>query len=380
MNRRVNILLYVKTPSGLWQWEPIPKNRRTGAYLWSKAKGNQFHLSWREGKRRYYKKAGTTPAEALEAQRRKEFELIGRAVLNDGRKVPRPEQRGMAIEAAVADYLDFVKKKKRPNTLKRYRAVLTHFQTFFRPYTQLATIIPSDIDAFRDERLIQKNPWGGKITARNVNSEVAMIRAFFYYLIKFRDPSLLNPAARLKPLAVTKPVVDVYDEKDLESFFDACNPEELAVFKTFYYTGLRDQELAHLHWSDLNLRKEILTVRAKPEVGFIPKDWEREIPLNPKLVAILKELPHEHEQLVFPSFRGRPNGHLLRMLKRVVARAKLPGRWYLHRFRKTFATRALDLGGDIRTVQELLGHKDIATTARYLGTSTEKMREAVRKL
>jgi integrase/recombinase XerD len=191
-----------------------------------------------------------------------------------------------------------------------------------------------------------------------------MIRAFFYYLIKFRDPSLPNPAARLKPLAVTKPVVDIYDEKDLESFFDACNPEELAVFKTFYYTGLRDQELAYLHWSDLNLRKEVLTVRAKPEVGFIPKDWEeREIPLNPKLVAILKELPHDHEQLVFPSFRGRPNGHLLRMLKRVVARAKLPGRWYLHRFRKTFATRALDLGGDIRTVQELLGHKDIATTA-----------------
>lgn len=192
---------------------------------------------------------------------------------------------------------------------------------------------------------------------------------------------LPNPAARLKPLAVTKPLVEVYDEKDIESFFLACGPEELAVFKTFYYTGLCEQELAHLHWSDLNLRREILTVRAKPEEGFIPKDWEeREIPLHPELVGLLKMPRRRHQDLVFPSFRGQPNGHLLRMLKGVVARAGLPGRWYLHKFRKTFATRTLEKGGDISTVQALLGHKNLTTTARYLSTSTERMREAVKRL
>jgi hypothetical protein len=54
MHRRVNILQYVKTPIGRWQWEPIPKNRRTGSYLWSKAKSNQFYVVWREEKRRHY--------------------------------------------------------------------------------------------------------------------------------------------------------------------------------------------------------------------------------------------------------------------------------------------------------------------------------------
>jgi len=149
----------------------------------------------------------------------------------------------------------------------------------------------------------------------------------------------------------------------------------------FYYTGLRDQELAHLQWSDLNLAKGFLRVGAKPEHGFVPKDWEeREIPLHADLVAILKELPRKHAKLVFPSFRGNPNGHLLRLLNTIVDRAKLPGRWYVHKFRKTFATRALEKGADIRTVQALLGHKNITTTARYLSTSTDKMREAVRKL
>ena len=67
------------------------------------------------------------------------------------------------------------------------------------------------------------------------------------------------------------------------------------------------------------------------------------------------------------------------MLKEVVEHAKLRGHWYLHKFRKTFATRALE-SADIRTVQALLGHKNITTTARYLSTSTDKMRQAVATL
>ena len=230
---------------------------------------------------------------------------------------------------------------------------------------------------FRDKRLEDTNPWGQRITPRNVNYEVATIRAFYYYLKRFRDPALSNPAAGLKPLATTRTVVDTYEEEELERFFEACTIPERAIFKAFYYTGLREQELEYLDWSDLNFKKKILTVRAKPEEGFIPKDWEeRTIPLHPELVELLMQLPRRNH-LVFPSFRGNPNGHLLRMLNLIVKRAELPGRWYLHKFRKTFATRALEKGADIRTVQALLGHKNITTTARYLSTSTDKMRQAV---
>jgi integrase len=317
----------------------------------------------------------------LEAKRRKEFELAGRAVLQGGKQIPKPQNGSFTIEAAVADFLEFTKIKKRPNTHKRYRAVLDHFRAFAKPYTQVGAISPPDIDAYRDERLAEKNTRGKPISPRNVNYEVATIRSFCYYLQKFRDPSLPNPAARLKSLAVTKTIVDTYDEAELEKFLQACTKEEQAIFKTFYYTGLREQELAHLHWSDLSLVKGVLTVRAKPEEGFIPKDWEeREIPLHPSLVTLLKKLPRRHADLVFPTLKGNPNGHLLRMLKEVVERAKLRGHWYLHKFRKTLATRALEKGANIRTVQALLGHKNITTTARYLSTSTDKMRQAVAKL
>ena len=71
----------------------------------------------------------------------------------------------------------------------------------------------------------------------------------------------------------------------------------------------KDFELAGRALLDgFEFNKGLLTVRSKPEEGFIPKDWEeREIPLHPELVALLKELPRKHAHLVFPSFRSKPN-------------------------------------------------------------------------
>lgn len=168
MHRHVNVLQYVKTPAGRWQWAPIPRNPRTGDYVCSKAKSRHFYIVWREHDRGHYQKAGTTPATALEAQRRKEYELAGRAVLDQGKKIPKPKDGGLTIEGAVADFLEFLKKKRRPNTLKRYRAVLDHFRLFFKPYVFMAAIKPADIDAYRDQRLEQTNPRGKKLTARRL--------------------------------------------------------------------------------------------------------------------------------------------------------------------------------------------------------------------
>ena len=233
MHRKVNIQQYVKTPSGRWQWESIPKNPRTGHYLWVKTKSSHFYLVWRERNKKRYEKAGASPSEVLEAKRRKEFELAGRAILESGRKLERPREHGLTVEPAIEKFLDFIKNKKRPNTHKRYRIVMDHVKRFFRSGTPLDSITAADIDAFRDERLKEKNPWEGSITPRNVNYEVSVIRTFFYYLHRFHDPDLKNPAANMKNLAVTKTIVDSYDEGELKAFFKACIPMEKAIFKMF---------------------------------------------------------------------------------------------------------------------------------------------------
>ena len=122
-HRRVKILQFVKAPSGRWRWQTIPKNRTTGSHVWPKVKSNYFWIFWRDEKPRHYQKAGSTPSETFEAKRKKEFALAGGAVLQDGEQFPRPQNGGLTIGAAMADFPEFAKKKKKPIAHKRHHAL-----------------------------------------------------------------------------------------------------------------------------------------------------------------------------------------------------------------------------------------------------------------
>ena len=123
--------------------------------------------------------------------------------------------------------------------------------------------------------------------------------------------------------------------------------------------------------------REHLVVPAKP--GFTPKDYEqREVPIPAELAAVLRRL-RRRSQWVFPNHKGEREGHLLRRLKQVARRAGVE-RATLHKFRHSYATRLLESGADIVTVQRLLGHSDLDTTRRYLNPDVERKRAAVQRL
>ena len=132
-------------------------------------------------------------------------------------------------------------------------------------------------------------------------------------------------------------------------------------------------------------RSESLRRRRKPDFGWTPKAYkEREIPIPDKLVRSLKGWKANADAtcpLVFPNSNCSPNGHFLRMCmcKAVAKRAELPeDDFWLHKFRATFATRALRSGVDRRTVQMWMGHTDLERTMRYLKPNRGKaVREKV---
>ncbi len=178
--------------------------------------------------------------------------------------------------------------------------------------------------------------------------------------------------------------------KKLPRLLKADEPERLLrattrqrdrlLLLTMLYTGLRVAEMCDLDARDLDFEGKTLWVRC----GKGGKD--RLVPLVKHLVGPLRGwLAGRTSGPVFPSREG--GGPLTTravqyLFKRLAAKAKLPHpeNCHPHAFRHCFATRLLARGANLRVVQELLGHSNLATTELYTHVENEQLRSAVDRL
>lgn len=163
--------------------------------------------------------------------------------------------------------------------------------------------------------------------------------------------------------------------------------------------GLRDQELRHAEFTDIIIADKVFRVQGKSHYKFKVKDWEqRDIPIPDDLLDELKTRKKscKGKNLILATRNNKPNTKMLLAIKGLARRSKLNcGRcdgcksrrhecaeFDLHKFRRTYITTLLRSGIDLRTVQAYAGHKDLASTMRYLrpaaGEEARKKVNAVR--
>lgn len=173
--------------------------------------------------------------------------------------------------------------------------------------------------------------------------------------------------------------VDKYSTDEINQLMAAADVDEADLIQFFLRLGVRDEETAFAKWTDIDWQTSTFHVQEKPEFRWKTKDKEdRWIPFNGGLLERLKarqERQTPKSELIFPNSLGKPDGKLIRRLRRVAKRAGYAARPTLHRFRRTFASMMI-AKCDLQTVQQLLGHSDIKTTSLYLAPDTEMARKA----
>ncbi len=213
----------------------------------------------------------------------------------------------------------------------------------------------------------------------------------------------VSPADHVKMPKVGKPLIRIIEFDEFERILKACTPphevgpttdcnaaRNRAIFWVLWDTGIRLAELCALRLSNFNREKGAIIVHGKGEK-------ERRIALGRNALRSLLlyidryrpnerrllELGNPGEEHVFLSESGFPlTRHGVNMLfTRIRERAGLPKdkRISPHIFRHTFAVRYLMLGGDIYSLQELLGHEDIATIKLYMHLNDVLIQEQKRK-
>ena len=356
----VNLLKQVKIDDR-WLLRSIPK-KANGQRDWSALPDGNYFIEFREKGKRRRLPAGATVAQALEVQRRKQAELEAIAF---GIIVPRPRPEDLPkpvlIDGLIDRYLDQIETLKKPNTFRKYNAVLKRFAKHFADRT-LDAVSVEDLNDF-----IVKLKKGG-MSPNTVLHNVIIIAQF----CKRNGRSGITRQVQLPERISSLP--REYTQEELTKFLAACVDSEVALFSTFLLTGFREQEVMYLSWPDVNQRLRTIRVTAKPDLGFFPKRWEeRKVPVPVRLANILERHPQMNGSVfMFPSPTGNREQNMLRLCKVVAERAGLdPTGFDLKTFRSTYATRMLRQGFDVRTVQDWMGHKSLETTMRYLVPATD---------
>jgi integrase/recombinase XerD len=246
-----------------------------------------------------------------------------------------------------------------PKTIESYVAGVARFAAHFgRSPDQLG---PEEVRSFQLELLRRRVSWS------LFNQTVCALR-FLYGVTLCRSAQL--PLIPYGKKVRTLPCV--LSPEEVLRFLDAAPPGRGRVLlQTVYACGLRIGELQGLRVADIDSARRVIVVRA----GKGRKD--RLVPLSPRLLDVLRD----YWRCARPTlwlFPGRDprrplhSSNVQRLCQRLVVRLGLSKRVTPHTLRHSFATHMLEAGVDVRTLQAILGHADLVTTAHYLHIETRR--------
>ncbi len=286
------------------------------------------------------------------------------------------------FEQTFIHYLRY-ERNMSPETIRAYEKDLHQFLRFFEQGgakcdpTQLDSLRIREYLAYLKDKNYQKT---------TVVRKLATVRSFYKCLLR-KGYVATNPLADIPTPKVEKKVPHFLSTDEVEKLLNAPvgngfqASRDRAILETLYSTGLRVSELTGLNVSDIDLTQELIRARGKG-------DRERIVPLGSFALQALKryielraQVPNINEKdgdaLFLNRFGDRLSSRSIRkIIDKYIKVTGLSEKTSPHTLRHSFATHLLNRGANLRTVQELLGHKHLSTTQIYTHVSTDNVKEA----
>jgi len=293
------------------------------------------------------------------------------------------------ITEHISGFLEWLRVEKgySPHTMASYGRDLEEFVAYLGREGS-----PEDIDAKAVRAFVYA--LHGRNQASSVARKLSALRTFFRYLMRQkvmqRDPVAgvaMPKLSRNIPVFLT--VDEVFTLMEMPGVADSFAARDRAMLEMLYSTGMRVAELAALNLDRLDLsegmvrvigkgNKERLVPVGEPALAALERYWPQRTRLMAERVARGKQ---PQEQAVF--LNGRGSRLTTRSIERLVSlyaeRAGIAARVTPHALRHSFATHLLEMGADLRTVQELLGHASLSTTQKYTHLNLDHLTEVYDK-
>ncbi|OGC22090.1 site-specific tyrosine recombinase XerD [candidate division WOR-1 bacterium RIFOXYB2_FULL_42_35] len=281
------------------------------------------------------------------------------------------------------EFLDYLKIERgySDNTINSYQRDLKQFFAF----AKLAK--PQEVDR-NDVKSFLEHLYDKGFSVASIEHKLACLKSFFKYWVgegkvninPTQDFKLPKKAQRLpKSLSIGDTIRLVASPRE-KTYFAL---RDIALLELLYATGMRASEATGLNVGDINL--EVSFVKC-----FGKGSRERIVPINKITLAALKEYlekgrtkfpQKDKEEALFLDKNGRrlTRQGIWLTIKKYVKQSGVKGKTSPHTLRHSFATHLLEKGADLRSVQEMLGHADIATTQIYTSVSRERLKRVYNK-
>ena len=299
-------------------------------------------------------------------------------------------------DQALSAFLESLEVEKNLSrlTIRNYRHYLNRFNNWFKKQgaTDLKQLDQDLLRAYRVFLARYSDDQGRTLSKKTQSYHVIALRSWFKYLVK-NDFAVLHPEKIDLPKAESMPMNFVSIE-EIERLLSA--PEltsktglrDRAILEVLFSTGLRVSELVKLNRDQINLKRREFGVIGKgrrPRVVFLSEraaDWlgrwlaTREDMWEPVFIRMSGKKIH-------PAFDGEEMRLTSRTIQRLVdkysRKAHLTVKLSPHGIRHSFATDLLINGAGLRDVQEILGHKNIATTQIYTHVTKSQLKKVYDK-
>ncbi|RNC63093.1 MAG: Tyrosine recombinase XerC [Candidatus Dichloromethanomonas elyunquensis] len=215
------------------------------------------------------------------------------------------------------------------------------------------------------------------LSRKSIARKAAAIRSFFKFLCR-EGVMAQSPVQKISTPKITKNLPRFLFYEHMEKLLEVSDSiskngrRDQVIIEMLYGSGLRVSELVGLNVTDIDLASSLIRVSGKGKK-------ERIVPLtDPAKEAIIRYLEkrNDKEQALLLNYKDTrlTSRSVRRILDKLERKANLNQHIHPHMLRHTFATHLLDGGADLRSVQELLGHKKLSSTQIYTHLTREKLR------
>jgi site-specific recombinase XerD len=303
-------------------------------------------------------------------------------------------QNKVLILPAIARYIRFLQSEenKCPRTIQTYQSA---FNLFLRlcPVTAVSDLTKETVREFKIQLHEYRTSKGKELSIASKRQRLVVIRSFLRYLQIQEELPVCAPEHVKLIKNIDRQVKflnkeEMYDILKATDFAKKVGIRDRAILALFLSTGLRRAELASLNRPDINLRTREISIRGKG-------NRVRVVFISDRAARALEEYLEIRKDSLLPLFiRGLdqvrhlpPPGHFYRLtpnaicalVKKYGERAGIICKPTCHTLRHSFATDLLRNGADIRSVQEMLGHRNLNTTQIYTHVTNPQLKEIHRK-